>query len=544
MNFIIDESKKISTADSSVGFSDFLGTEVLKFGGIVIGLSLLSGFFMYCMRKTIIVMSRLIEYDLRKDIYEKYQTLDLAFYKRNKTGDLMARVSEDVSKVRMYLGPAILYGIRVAFLFTFIIYSMFHVSSTLSWYALLPLPILSISIYYVSMIINKRSTLIQQQVSKLNSIAQEVYSGIRIIKSYAKEDEFKKYFDEQSEDFKDKALNLARVQALFIPLMVLLVSISTLLTIYIGGKLVIAGEITTGNIAEFIIYINMLTWPITSIGWIASLIQQAAASQTRINEILNQTPSIQNKGAELSNLAGTIEFKNVSFTYPDTGILALDNVSFKINKGERVAIVGRTASGKSTLAELLLRFYDVSSGEILIDGQNIKEMNLNNLRMRLGYVPQNIFLFSSTISENIAFGKKSFTEEEVKKFAQIAAVDKDIEDLAEGFKTMVGERGVTLSGGQKQRLSIARALIKDPDIIILDDCLSAVDANTEALILGHLDSSLKGKTAIIITHRISSLLSFDKILVLEQGALNHIGTHEDLIDKEGYYKQIVEYQQQ
>jgi len=424
----------------------------------------------------------------------------------------MARISEDVTKVRMYLGPAILYGIRVTFLFSFIIFSMFRVNSTLSWYALLPLPFLSISIYYVSMIINKRSTLIQEQVA-------------------------------ESDDYKMKALKLARVQALFFPLMILLVSISTLLTIYVGGKLVMAGEISTGNIAEFIIYINMLTWPITSIGWIASLVQQAAASQTRINEMLELDPAIENQTIETKDLAGKVEFRNVSFTYPDTGIEALRNVSFVVEKGQRIAIIGRTASGKSTIADLLMRFYDVTSGEILIDGKNIKEHDVNNLRMKMGYVPQNVFLFSSSIADNISFGLKDSTGKKVSDYAKIAAVHKDIENLPSQYETLIGERGVTLSGGQKQRLSIARALIKQPDIIILDDCLSAVDANTEAQILGHLDDTLKGKTAIIITHRISNLLTLDKILVLENGELKHQGTHEELIEKEGYYRQIVEYQQ-
>ena len=497
---------------------------------------------MYCMRKTIIVMSRLIEYDLRKDIYKKYQDLDLAFYKRSQTGDLMSRISGDVSKVRMYLGPAIMYGIRVTFLFSFIIYSMFSVHSTLTLYALLPLPFLSISIYYVSSIINKRSTLIQEQVAKLNSIAQEVYSGIRIVKSYVKESAFTDYFESESTDYKNKALRLARVQALFFPLMILLVSISTLITIYLGGTLVMKGEITTGNIAEFIIYINMLTWPITSIGWIASLIQQAAASQTRINKILMTEPAITSSVSDAGQIQGTIEFRNVSFTYPDTGIEALKNVSFKVNKGERIAIVGKTASGKSTIADLLLRFYDTTEGEILIDGKNIKEHDLHNLRFKIGYVPQNVFLFSNTVEENIGFGMLDSALDSVKEYAAIAAVDRDIEQFRDQYGTMVGERGVTLSGGQKQRLSIARALIKEPDLVIMDDCLSAVDANTEFQILSHLNASLKDKTSIIITHRISNLLTFDRILVLQEGRLKQYGTHDELMSKDGFYKQLVEHQ--
>ena len=526
--------------DSS--FKTLLGDDILKYALMVIGFYALSGFFMYLMRKTIIVMSRLIEYDLRKDIYEHYQTMDLEFYKRNKTGDLMARVSSDVGKVRMYLGPAIMYGIRVAFLFSFIIYSMFQVNTTLSLFALLPLPFLSLSIYYVSSIINKKSALIQGQVGKLTSIAQEVYSGIRVVKSYVKEGEFQEFFQHQSEDYKNKALKLARVQALFFPLMILLVSLSTLLTIYVGGKLVVAGEVTTGNIAEFVIYINMLTWPITSIGWIASLIQEASASQERINEIMSTKSSIQTEEAvgTLDHANGySIEFKNVSFTYPDTGITALENVSFKVEKGQRMVIVGKTASGKSTIAELMLRFYDVSAGQILINGKDIRELNLFSLRRLIGYVPQNVFLFSDSISQNIKFGQAEASLDRVISQAKLAAVHKDISDFSEGYGTNVGERGITLSGGQKQRLSIARALIKDPAIILLDDCLSALDSNTEHQILSHMETELSGKTTLIITHRISNQLGYDKILVLDQGEVQDYGSHEEVLLNNPYYRQLI-----
>jgi ATP-binding cassette subfamily B protein len=419
---------------------------------------------------------------------------------------------------------------------------MFQVNVKHSFYTLLPLPFLSLSIYYVSSIIHKRSDLIQKQISKLNSISQEVYSGIRVVKSYVKENKFQAHFDDQSEEYKTKALALARVNALFFPLMILLVSLSTLLTIYIGGTLVIKGEITTGNIAEFIIYINYLTWPITSIGWIASIVQQAEASQGRINAMLNTKPEINNTKDAPIKLEGTIEFENVSFTYPDTGIEAIKNVSFKINKGEKLAILGRTASGKSTFADLLLRFYDVTKGRILIDGIDIKELDLYNLRSRLGYVPQNVFLFSDSIENNIKFGKLEASDEDVIISAERAAVKADIEELQEGFKTVIGERGVTLSGGQKQRLSIARALIKNPDIIILDDCLSALDANTEHKILKYLDETLADKTAIIITHRVSTLMQFDKIIVLDEGQIIEEGTHDNLMAKNGYYSQIIKKQ--
>lgn len=538
LDYIID--KTIKTDPNVVPES--YDADILRFAGIVIGFSLLMGFFLYLMRKTIIVMSRLIEYDMRKEIYEHYQKLDLAFYKKNKTGDLMSRISEDVSKVRMYLGPAIMYGINVSILFSFVIYSMFQVNTTMALYSLLPLPFLSISIYYVSSIIHKRSDLIQRQISKLSSISQEVYSGIRVVKSYVKENQFLNYFDRQSEDFKEKSLDLARVNALFYPLMILLVSLSTLLTIYVGGLLTAKGEITTGNIAEFVIYINYLTWPITSVGWIASIIQQAEASQKRINEILQVKPDISNPVNDPIDFAGEIEFRNVSFTYPDTGVQALKNVSFKIKRGEKLAILGRTASGKSTVADLLLRFYDVNEGQILIDGKDIREMDIFNLRSNIGYVPQDVFLFSDAIRNNISFGMPDATLEEISDYAEKAAVRKDIMELPNQFDTLVGERGVTLSGGQKQRVSIARALIKNPEIIVLDDCLSALDANTEYKILSYLQDNLKDKTSIIITHRISKLIDFDKILVLENGELVEQGTHDSLSALDGYYSQILKNQ--
>ncbi len=520
-----------------------LGKTLMFFGILVLLLALAMGVFMYFMRQTIIVMSRLIEYDLRKELFGHYEQLSLAFYKRNKTGDLMARISEDVSKVRMYLGPAVLYGINLVSLFVFVIYSMISVSPTLSLYSLAPLPFLSISIYYVSHIINKRSTVIQKQLGQLNSNAQEVYSGIRVVKSYVQEAPMTDFFRHESEDYKDKALRLVKVESLFHPVMLLLIGASTIITVYAGGLLAVRGEITAGNIAEFVIYVNMLTWPVTATGWIASIIQQAAASQKRINEFLQTEPEIQNLvEADDTPLEGTIAFKDVDFIYPDTGIQALKDVNFELKAGQKMAIIGRTGSGKTTIADLLVRMYDVSEGSIEIDGKNIEAHDLNKLRKRVGYVPQDVFLFSDTISQNIAFGRRDASQEEIEEFARHAAVYDDIMGLTEGFKTMVGERGVTLSGGQKQRVSIARALIKRPDIVILDDCLSAVDTNTEKQILGYFTSALADKTAIIITHRIYSLLQFDKIIVLDEGKIVEEGTHSELLQQKGYYYQLYEKQ--
>ncbi len=534
--------RRLSGFTLQADFIGFISSNLLFFGALVLLLALIMGLFMYLMRQTIIVMSRLIEYDMRKEIFQHYESLDTAFYKRNNTGDLMARITEDVTKVRMYLGPAVLYGINLLSLTIMVIYSMINVSLELTLYCLAPLPILSISIYYVSNLINKRSTIIQQQLSTLNSTAQEVYSGIRVVKAYVQEWAIMRHFAEQSEDYKTKSLNLIQVNAFFFPLMVLLIGISTLLTVYVGGIQVVKGNITPGNIAEFVIYVNMLTWPVTAIGWIASIIQQASASQKRINEFLQTKPSLVNKAQSDQSFKGHVRFDDVTLTYPDTGITALKNVSFELLPGQKMAIIGKTGAGKSTIADLLVRMYDVSEGAIYIDQKDIRDHDLANLRRRIGYVPQDIFLFSDTIQKNIAFGKADASQEEVEKFARYASVYDDIAELSDGFQTRVGERGVTLSGGQKQRVSIARALIKQPDMIILDDCLSAVDTKTEKQILGYFEEALSDKTAIIITHRIYSLLEFDKIIVIEDGRLVQQGTHAELINQKGYYADLYEKQ--
>ncbi len=511
---------------------------------LIIGAALLSGFFTFLMRQTLIVMSRFIEYDLKNEIFKQYENLSLSFYKKNRTGDLMNRISEDVGKVRMYVGPAIMYSINMLVLFAVALTKMFSIDVTLSFYALLPLPILSLSIYLLSKIIHKRSTRVQEYLSKLTTFAQETFSGISVIKAYTIEDNSIAEFKTLTTDSKDVNLSLYKAQALFFPVMILLIGISNLLVIYIGGMRYIDGKIDNiGVIAEFIIYVNMLTWPVAVVGWVTSIVQQAEASQKRINEFLHIKPEIKNEVTEPTQILGEIEFKNVSFTYEDTGIQALKNVSFSVKKGETIAIIGHTGSGKSTIANLIARLYDADKGKIKIDNILLQKLNLTNLRLNTGFVPQDTFLFSETIKNNIKFGKENATDDEVIKASKNAYIHHNIIHFKEKYETVVGERGVTLSGGQKQRISIARAIIKQPQILILDDCLSAVDTETEEKILKNLAKITNNITTIIISHRISSIKHANNIIVLDKGVIIEQGNHKELLLKNAYYKQIFEQQQ-
>jgi len=523
--------------DLEVVKSDLLNNILL-----IIGAALLSGIFTFIMRQTIIVTSRLIEFDLKNEIYQQYQRLSLNFYKKNKTGDLMNRISEDVSKVRMYFGPAIMYTMNMLVLFVVAIIKMYNIDVTLTNYTLLPLPVLSVSIYVLSRVINKRSTVVQQYLSKLTANAQETFSGISILKSYGIEKNAIVEFGDLSVTAKEKNINLFKAQALFFPLMILLIGLSNILVIYIGGLRYIAGEITIGVIAEFIMYVNMLTWPVAVVGWVTSIIQQAEASQERINEFLKHEPEIKNLVTTASKINGAIEFKDVTFTYDDTNITALKNLSFSLKQGETLAILGNTGSGKSTILNLIARLYDTDSGEVLIDGKNIKDLNLDNVRQNIGFVPQEAFLFSDTIKNNIKFGDNNASDAKIEQAAKNAYIHHNIIDFNEGYNTYVGERGVTLSGGQKQRISIARALIKDPKILILDDCLSAVDTETEETILNNLYKVSHNKTTLIVSHRISSVKNADKVIVIENGTIVQQGTHNQLVNKTGYYKELYEQQ--
>ena len=505
----------------------------------LVGAALIAGGLTFLMRQTIINVSRYIEFDLKNEIYQQYQRLSLNFYKSNRTGDLMNRITEDVSKVRMYAGPAIMYSLNMFTLIVVAFIYMYHQSPKLTLYTIIPLPVLSALIYFLSKEIHKRSTIVQEYLSKLSTYAQESFSGISVIKAYSIEALINQGFEVLSTENRQKQIDLTKVQALFFPLMILLIGTSNLLVIYIGGLQYINGEIESiGIIAEFIIYVNMLTWPVATLGWVTSIVQQAEASQKRINEFLKEEPEIKNQNPSRSKIQGNIEFDNVHFTYSDTNIEALKGVSFKINKGQTLAIIGKTGSGKSTILNLIGRLYDVSKGSIKIDGENIDKINLNDLRSSIGFVPQDAFLFSDTIKNNIKFGLINATDEDVINAAKDAVVHDNIEKFAKGYDTILGERGITLSGGQKQRISIARAIIKKPEILLLDDCLSAVDTETEEQILNNLGRVSTGKTTVIVSHRISSAKNADYILVLDEGKIIQEGTHDQLINLDGYYNEL------
>ncbi|WP_417858542.1 ABC transporter ATP-binding protein [Xanthomarina gelatinilytica] len=504
----------------------------------IIGAALITGILTFFMRQTIINVSRYIEYDLKNEIYKHYQVLPLKFYKNNRTGDLMNRISEDVGRVRMYVGPAIMYSINTITLFAISIGFMYKQAPLLTLYTIIPLPILSFIIYKLSKEIHKRSTIVQQYLSHLSSSTQESFSGISIIKAYGLETITSKNFHDLSETSKQKQLNLVKVNAFFFPMMILLIGISNLIVIYVGGLQYIHGDISLGVITKFIIYVNMLTWPVATVGWVTSIVQQAEASQKRINEFLKITPEITNTAQEPSNIIGDIEFKNVHYTYNDTNIEALKGISFKLEHGKTLAIIGKTGSGKSTILDLIGRLYDIDKGELLIDQKPIDKLHLTSLRDSIGYVPQDAFLFSDTIKNNIKFGKEDATDQEVIQAAKYAQVHNNIMGFSKGYDTVLGERGITLSGGQKQRISIARAIIKYPKILLFDDSLSAVDTETEEQILKHLQDLAQGKTTIIVSHRVSSVKNADQIIVLDDGNIVQSGNHESLINTDGYYKNL------
>jgi ATP-binding cassette subfamily B multidrug efflux pump len=506
---------------------------------LIIATTIVAGFLTFLMRQTLIVMSRHIEFDLKNEVFRQYENLSQNFYKKNRTGDLMNRISEDVSKVRMYVGPAVMYTINTFIRFAIVIVYMYNVSPRLTLYTLLPLPVLSYAIFKLSSQINKRSTVFQQYLSKVSSFTQEIFSGIRVIKAYSLEDQHQNNIVALANESKSKSLNLAKVQSLFGPLMLALIGISNLVVIYFGGLMYINGTIKSiGTIAEFILYVNMLTWPVASLGWVSSMVQEAEASQKRINEFLKIEPEIKNKSRKHSIIQGAISFENVSYTYQDTNIKALQNISFSVKKGETLAILGKTGSGKSTILSLLSRMYDVTDGKITVDGEEISTLNLYDLRNSIGIVPQDAFLFSDSIKNNIKFGKENATDEEVISAAKSAVVHDNIIEFNKQYDTVLGERGITLSGGQKQRVSIARAIIKNPAILLFDDCLSAVDTDTEEAILNNLNEICKDKTTIIVSHRVSSAKNADRIIILEDGKIIEQGSHNQLINQEGYYASL------
>ena len=534
---IIEEGYSLYILNEDVDLKNNVFKDILLYTFGIILAAIVRGIFMYLMRQTIIVASRKIEYDLKNEIYYHYQTLPLEFYKNNNTGDLMNRISEDVSKVRMYLGPALMYGLNITILMLMVIPFMLYINPTLTFYSLLPLPLLCISIYSVQNIINKKSEEIQKSLSDLSTHVQETFSGIRLIKSFVREINFSKVFDKKSEEYKSISLKLQFVLALFFPIVMTLIGLSIIITIYVGALEFFKGNITIGNIAEFLIYVYLLTWPVTALGWLTSIIQRASASQKRINEFLNQKTDIISESNKILTLKGKIEFKDVSFIYPNTGIKALDSLNFKIKAGESLGIIGSTGSGKSTIANSIMRLFDINKGKILIDNEDIKDLHLINFRKQIGYVPQDVFLFSDTITNNILFGCQNEDFNLVLEAAKNADLIKNINSFPKKFETKIGERGITLSGGQKQRISIARAIIKKPKILILDDCLSALDTKTENVILENFKKIMKETTTIIISHRISSVKLANQIIVIEDGKIIESGSHKTLLNnKKRYFK--------
>ncbi len=533
------------TVDQFMATSEFNSFENIlilsvTLGGIYMLLSLLKGFFLFLMRQTIIVMSRFIEFDLKNEIFTHYQKLDTAFYKKNSTGDLMNRISEDVSQVRMYLGPGVMYTINLVVLFIMVIYQMVEISPLLTFYVLLPLPIMSFLIYKVSTKMNFLSKKVQEEQSALSTIAQESFAGIRVIKAYSREQEMASGFTDSSFNYKKRTMSLVLVNALFMPTMLFLIGLSTILSIYLGGLMVYDKSITLGAIVAFIFFVNNLTWPFASIGWVTSIIQRASASQKRINEFLEIQPEVISKTNENFDFQGKITFNHVSFTYQNTGIEAINDINFEVNRGETLAIIGKTGSGKSSILSLLMRQFDPSSGEILIDGLNLKDLNSNSFRDQAGIVPQEVFLFSDTIANNLRFGSliKDVTEEKLFEVAKQAHVYHNIVDFPDKFDTILGERGVNLSGGQKQRLSIARALIRNPKLLILDDCLSAVDTETEEIILSNLKKEQSHRTTIVVSHRISTVRNATKIIVIDKGQIKEFGDHASLMKENGIYAEM------
>ena len=536
--FNLIESGYKEYISGNLNLKNIIINDVIFYSAAIIISAVFRGILMYMMRQTIIVASRNIEYDLKNEVYYHYQTLPLQFYKNNNTGDLMNRISEDVSRVRMYLGPALMYGMNVTILMIMVIPFMFYINSTLAFFSVLPLPLLVVSIYYVQNIINKRSERIQESLSDLSTYVQESFSGIRLIKSFVREGNFSDVFKEKSNQYKEKSLDLQFVLALFFPIIMTLIGLSIIITVYVGALQVFEGTLTIGNIAEFLIYVYLLTWPVTALGWITSIVQRASASQKRLNEFLEEKTNIISKENKKVDLKGKLEFQNVSFSYPDTGLVGMDNISFQINPGESLGVIGSTGSGKSTIANSILRLFDIKSGKILVDGVNIKNLDISFYRKQIGYVPQDVFLFSDTIKNNILFGCESSDFRKVEKAAEDADLIRNIDSFPNKYDTMIGERGITLSGGQKQRISIARAIIKEPRILILDDCLSSVDTNTENIILENLKKIMVDRTTIVISHRISSVKLAKQILVIEEGKVIEKGSHKELIKMEGHYHKL------